>query len=288
MSSQPSAWVFDVSEADFEQKVIQQSHEKPVVIDFWAPWCQPCRMLGPMLEKITHDLGGAVLLAKINTDACPVLAQSFGIEAIPAVKGVRDGQLVSEFTGVLPEEPLREFFQRLLPTPADQSAAQARTLEETDPAQAEALYHQILEANPQHDVALLGLARVLLRRGQEEQAEELLERTSFSDNIKAEIDRLQNIIHLRRRARDFPDEATLRQKIANDPGNAEWPYQLGCVLAVQGKYADALSILLEAAQRDRQLAVAKVREAMVHIFHIVGVRSELADDYRGRLAQVLY
>lgn len=283
-----SPWIVDVAEADFEREVIDRSRERPVVVDFWAPWCGPCRALGPMLEKLAQERNGDFFLAKINTDEAQHLAMAFQIEAIPAVKAFRDGKLTLEFTGVLPETQLREFLDRVCPSEADRLAAQACPLESSRPEQAEALYRGAIDLDSKQQSALVGLARLLLARGDENHATELLERVIPGGELDSEVDRLRGLLDLRRLARGFGDESAARRRIAANPENAEAHYELGCVLAGAGRYPEALAELLLAAEPDKQLARDRVREAMVRIFHVVGVRSELADEYRDKLSRLLY
>jgi putative thioredoxin len=277
----------DVEEADFERAVIERSRERPVVVDFWAPWCGPCRMLGPVLEKLIEERAGEVLLAKVNIDNAQNLALTYGIEAIPAVKAFRDGRPVLEFLGVLPEAQLREFLDRVSPTEADRLAQQAAAAEVTNPTEAERLYRNALQLDRNHGVALLGLARLLIARGQDTEAGDLLGHIHGGEHA-AEAERLQAILALRERARAFGDEAAARRRLAAEPENAQACYELGCVLAAKGAYDGALAMLFSAAERDRKLAGAQVRETMVQVFHIIGVRSPLADEYRDKLTRLLY
>jgi putative thioredoxin len=283
-----SAWVRDIGEADFERDVIEASRRQPVVVDFWAPWCGPCRMLGPILERLVGERAGAVHLVKVNTDEAPNLAAYFRIEAIPAVKAFRDGRLVLEFEGVLPEAQLRQFLDQISPSEADRLVQEAAALEKSDPAAAEPLYRRAVEADRSHEAAAVGLARVLIARGQDDEAAALLEQLGPGGEQGAEYERLEAVLYLRRHARDFGDPAALRQRVEADPENAQLRYELGCALTGAGSYPEALGQLLAAAERDRKLAAARVREVMVKIFHAVGVRSPLADEYRDKLARLLY
>ena len=288
MSQAPSAWVTDVTPNDFEREVIQRSHERPVVVDFWAPWCGPCRMLGPLLERLANERAGAFVLAKVNIDEAPDLALRYAVEAIPAVTAFRGGKPVLDFVGVLPEAQVREFLDRILPTEADRQAAEAAALEPSEPAEAEKRYRQALAQDAGHDRAIVGLARLLIARGQDREAEELLERTGPGGELGEEAECLQALLALRRLQPAGVDEAAARRRVEADPENARLRYELGCVLAAGGRYPEALAQLLAAAERDRNLAGSQVREAMVKIFQVVGVRSALADEYRDKLSRLLY
>jgi len=288
LSVSESGWVFQVEQADFEQQVLERSHEHAVIVDFWAPWCGPCLMLGPVLERLVDERKGEVLLAKVDIDRSQDLAAQFGISAIPAVIAFRNGKPILDFVGVLPEDQLRAFLDRLVPSEADRLAQRAAPLEAIKPAEAESLYRQALKLDDHNEAALAGLARLLLAKGAEDEATELVARINPGGEQAAEAERLAVMVSLRQLARGFGDEATARRRLEADPGNAQLRYELGCVLAGAGRYPEALDLLLSAAEADRKLGAAQVREAMVKIFQIIGMRSDMADQYRDRLTRVLY
>ena len=144
-----SSFVIEVTAQNFQQDVIERSHSVPVVIDFWATWCGPCRMLGPVLEKLAQEYDGKFVLAKIDTDTESELARQFGVRSIPAVFGVRDGKAVDGFVGVQPESVIRAWIDRLLPTPAETLAAEASSLEQSDPQAAEEKYSAAVAIDPE-------------------------------------------------------------------------------------------------------------------------------------------
>jgi putative thioredoxin len=289
MNESASAWVKDVGEVDFQREVIDASFERPVVVDFWAPWCGPCRALGPVLERLVAERNGAVLLAKVNTDESPRLAEYFGISAIPAVKFIHRGQLVHEFEGVMPEASLRELLDALAPGGGPGAREeQAQALEAKRPAEAERAYRQKLKDDPDDREARVGLARVLLAQGKVDEIEELLAPVGSEGELGAEAERIAAQVYLRRAAEGLPDESPLRERASADPRDARARLELGLVLARRGDYPGALEALLAAAERDPQLAAGRVREAMVKVFYALGTGHALSNQYRAKLAGLLY
>jgi putative thioredoxin len=286
--SDSSAFVFSVTDKDFESAVVQKSRETPVVVDFWAPWCGPCRALAPLLERLIAQRNGEVLLAKVNTDDEQELAGRYHVAALPTVVAFRDGKLILSFEGVLPEVQLVDFLNQIVPSETDRLAREAADLEKTNPTQAEKLYRQVLASNPQRPDAILGLARLLVDRQQDAEAGELIEQIGASGEEGAEAERLGAVLWLRHQAQVMGHEPTLRERLEIDAKNPQLLFELGAVLAGHGRSAEALEMLLRAGQLDRKLAASKVRETMVKIFHVVGVRSPLADEYREKLSSLLY
>ena len=265
-----SPWIFDVTEAEFEAKVIEPSHRTPVVVDFWATWCGPCKALAPALEKAITARKGEVLLAKVDTDQQPRLAMYYSVEGLPTVLAFKNGKPIDQFVGVLPDDALAQFLDRLGPSEADKKATVGAELEKSDSAKAEQVYREAIAGD------------------RDAEAAELLERLGPGSEQGTEVERMNAILGLRKLTSEMDDEATLRQRLAANEKDATTRYQLGCRLAVAGKHAEALAMLLAAGERDAKLASTKVKEAMVKVFHDVGVRSPLADDYRARLTSLLY
>ena len=282
-------WTIDVSEQDFESAVVEQSHSVPVVVDFWAPWCGPCRAIGPVLEKLADEQEGKFILAKINVDENPTLAQAFGIRSIPAVKAVRNGAIAGEFLGAQPEPAIRQFVEQLLPSEADTLAQEAERLEYAGKAQgAESLYRAVLSKEANHPLALLGLARLLTQRGEDADALTLLGRVPINTPESALAQQMIAQLRLKQSGANAEDEGKYRERLAADPKDQDARFELSQVLATSGRYEEALAELLEIVKKDRKFRDDGARKAILDIFEVVGARSELAEHYRSELAKVLF
>lgn len=289
MSELASGWVINVTEANVVKEVVEISKEKPVLVDFWAPWCEPCRQLTPLLEKLVAEKKGRVILAKVNVDEAGPLAQQFQIESIPAVRIIYQGRMRGGFDGVQPEAQLRQMFDQLAPLEqVDKDLAAAKKQEASDPAKAEAAYRKIAAEHLDRTEPQLGIARSLIAQNKTDDAVAYLDELTLEGDAAEEAEKLKSGVYFRKLTTSTEDEATLRQRIDAEPKSGQAAYDLGCLLAARGDYDEALAKLMLAAERDYALANAKVREVMVKIFYALGANHPLANDYRARLATLLY
>ena len=275
--------VLDVTDATFGSEVLAASNARVVVVDFWAPWCGPCRVLGPTIERVAASFGDEVRLVKLNTDENPRTATQYRIQGIPAVKAFRGGEVVNEFTGAIPEPQVRAFFQKLVPSPAERAARDAEALAATDPAAAEARFRDALRTAPNNGDAIAGLARILLARGETAEAEELLERAPADRRAKA----LKHRIFLDGFARKHANE-DLRAEAAANPRDPRARYRWGVMLAAREQYEPALDELLESVRLDRAFADGAARKAALAVFDILGLESPVTREYQRRLSSVLF
>ncbi len=279
--------VVEVGEASFQDEVLEFSHQQPVVVDFWAAWCGPCRILGPTLETVTEEYGGAVRLAKVDVDAHPTLASRYGISGIPAVKAFRDGELVNEFVGALPEAQVRAFFASLVPTAADRAAEAAAAAHSAGRLlEARRLFDEALGDAPRHEEAALGLAELLVESGapaELERARQLV--APLGANTRAR--RVEALARFRALGATL-EEGDLLARIAADEADAAAHYGLGTLLAARGQWEAALEELLTTVRLDRALDDDGGRRAMLDIFNVLGNRHALTEEYRQSLASLIF
>lgn len=279
--------VIDVTDATFEAEVIEASKTLPIVVDFWAPWCGPCRTLGPLLERLATEAKGAFRLAKVDIDENQAIAGALSIQSIPFVLAFRDGQVASEFVGAQPESVVRQFLERILPDEADGLATEGESLAaEGNGAEAEARFRSALETKPRHPRATLGLARLLADGDRLDDARALLDSAVADGEIGAEIERLS--AELRMRSEGMGDEAGIRARVEQDPSDLAARLELGRLLAATGRHTDALDVFLESVRRDRDYEDAAARKAILDIFTLLGRENPIVDEYQKKLAAVMY
>ncbi|MDA2938747.1 thioredoxin [Acidobacteria bacterium AH-259-A15] len=286
MQEEITQWTVDVAEDEFSEKVLKASHKRPVVVDFWASWCAPCRMLAPVLEKIAQEFRGAFILARVNTEEAPGLASHFQIRSIPFVMLFKDAEPVDEFVGALPETEIRRFLKKHCSSAADQMVSLGREkMESGDFEVARRYFRQALTAEPSYPTALLGLARVAWEMRNLEEMEGYLKEIDPASREAEEGDILKARVRLQKLCEEFGGLEACRQHAEK---NVETQYQLGCCLAAKEHYREALETLLSVVAKDRAFRDEAPRKAMLDIFKIVGNRSPLAEEYRTRLSRTIF
>jgi putative thioredoxin len=261
----------------FQQDVVDASFKTPVVVDFWAVWCQPCRMIGPVLEKLEKEANGQWKLVKVNTDEEPELSQHFQIRSIPAVKMIREGKIVDEFIGALPEVELRKWLAKHLPSDSQNQLEMAKAmLQSGNLAKARKTLEATVKQEPANAEARVLLAMLLMSDDIDKAAElvqTVEDENPFSNKANA-IRTLHRLVHL--------DQATGEPK---DDWNF---YRQGITAFKKGKYAEALEAWIELIGRNRQLDDDGARKACVALFTVLGSEHELAQKYHRRFTSALY
>jgi putative thioredoxin len=277
----------DVTDATFESEVLEASRALPVVVDFWAPWCAPCRALQPVLEKLAAEHDGEFVLAKMNTDENPGTAARFGIRGIPAVKAFRDGKVAAEFTGAVPESAARTFLTQILPAAGEKlRRAAAAALAGGDADAAEALLRDALEAEPGLHAARVDLAELRVARDAWADAEAALSPVPEHERDER-AQRLASRIALSQTARELPAAAELRAKLERAPGDSGLRLRLAERHAADGEFEAALEHLLEVVRAERGSAREAARRTMLRVFALAEGDPGLVGRYRRLLGSAL-
>ena len=281
-------------EKGFRADVVDASHETPVIVDFWAPWCGPCKQLGPALEKAVAAAGGKVRLVKINIDENPQIAQAFRIQSIPAVYAFSQGKPVDGFTGALPESQIKSFVGRLAgesgPSPVDQALERAKeALEQKDYGAASALFGQVLQHEPGNPDAVAGLARCFVAAREPERAREVLDQVGEEHADHAEIAGARAALALAEQASgSAADSAGLEARLAENENDHQARFDLAMALYGAGQREAAVEHLLEILRRDRAWNEEAARKQLVTLFEAFGPTDPLTVATRRKLSSLLF
>ncbi len=283
-----SAHSFDATTADFDRDVLEASKRIPVVVDFWAPWCGPCRALKPVLEKLVAEFEGKFLLAKLNTDENPEIAARYNVRGIPNVKAFVDGNLASEFTGAQPESAVRRFLESLVPSPSEvlRRSAQGEVAQGEFDA-AEAKLRQAIAIDAGNDAARIDLAELLAARRDLAGAEAELAAIPEGRREGRAASLLTRIALERKRA-SLPEAATLKTRVDAQPDDLDARVAYAERLVADGRYPAALDELVEVVRRDRGDRREQARKAILEVFGLAADDPDLVAEYRRKLGSALY
>jgi putative thioredoxin len=281
--------MIDTSLSSFERDVIEASLEVPVLVDFWAPWCAPCKQLGPLLERLEREYGGRFRLVNVNSDTNPELVSSFNLQSIPHSVAFVDGNAVAQFQGAQPEPFVRAFLDRLIPDPSEIEHRAAReAIAQGQPELAEGCLKNAIALDPSNDAARLDMTAILLDRCDVRSA-----RTHF-DALSSNAPQLSTYAPLRARldaaelAEALPPAETLARRIRIDPGDLDARMELADLHIARQEFQPALDQLLEIVGRDRSYREDSARLKMLAVFDMAADDPDLVTEYRGRLSSLLF
>ncbi len=284
----------DSTDDAFEQDVLLASAKTPVIVDFWAPWCGPCKQLGPLIEKVVKEAAGAVKLVKINIDEHPYFAQQLRVQSIPAVFAFKGGRPVDAFLGALPESEIRKFVKKLGgaaagPSPIEQALEQAAAaLGAGDHAAAAGIYDQILKHEPGHAKAIAGLAKAYIAAGSLDQAAAVLDGAPAEAKKDADVAAAVTALDVARQAATAGDVAPLLEKVTHDPANHQARLDLALALFAGGQAESAIDQLLELYRRDRNWNEGAARAQLVKLFEALGNTHPATVQGRRRLSSLMF
>jgi putative thioredoxin len=271
-------FIVDVDEAGFEDQVVMRSHQVPIVVDFWADWCGPCKILGPLLERLAIEAGGTFILARVDVDANPGLSIRFGVQGIPAVKAFQKGEVVSEFVGAQPEPVVRRFIERLVPDEDQQAVEAANSLLATRHyPEAESAFQDIFDENETNAAAALGLMKSLLLQGRGSDTLEIWHR--FPSGVEwAQAEELVPMATWLEGADAESEPADARE--------AEW--RQAARLIKLGNFPAAMDGLLDLLRQDKTYRDGAAKQTMLAIFALLGDDDPTTRQYRDELASILF
>jgi len=281
-------YVFDVDQNSFEQIVLEGSITVPVVVDFWAPWCGPCKTLKPLLESLAEEYAGKFILAKINSDDNKELAGQYGVRGIPNVKAFYKGKIINEFSGALAESKIREFLDNIIPSAAEELRIEAIELNNNNELDAALTkINEALMLDKQNLRIQLDKARILVRINQIAEAKSIVDDFPIQMQTDPAVVDLTTRIDLILKSSDLPDETTLLTNISADANDLLSRLNLANLYIGNDQYQQAFEQLLDLIKLDRHYNDEEARKTMLSLFKVLGNQHELVRQYRKKLALLL-
>ena len=287
MSDVPS--IISTTMETFREDVIQQSQVRPVVVDFWAEWCAPCKQLIPMLEKLTEEAKGAFCRVKVNVDECPEIAGAFGVQSIPFVVAMVDGQPVSHFAGIQTEPQLREWMQGFMPSPSAEAFEQGQQHEADGSLElAEASYRKASDLEPEAAEFRIAHVRVLIELNRDQEAREIIDELNKRGFLEPEAQALVAQLDMRSQVEESGGVTEAKKALEANPSDLTLQLRLAEAYGADSRFEEACEMLLEIVKADRAVVGVQAKEVMVGLLTVMGPKSKLASDFRRKLATAFY
>ncbi len=284
-----SPYIHHVTAQDFNTLVVENSFKQPVLVDFWAEWCQPCQALIPVLTKLAEEYKGAFILAKVNSDEQGELAAHAGVRSLPTVKLFIDGQIADEFMGALPESEVRKFLDKYIQSESDAIMSEAvQAYHEGRKQDALDMMNKALAEEPQNAKLKINIAKMVANDGDYESASALIDTLSDEDKDQAEVREMMAQIKLAVKLKDAGDPAEIEQRLNDNPEDLDAMLQMSNYLTAAGQFEEAIKLLLDIMTKDRNFNDDAGRKGLLEVFDILGSENPLVKTYRRRMFTLLH